>query len=289
MLAFAKDITKTDPSHPEESNNSRLKEYMDYQRSLNHEKLIYHALDHAKSGLQSAIQNSWGDEAKTRDYIARAFPVSHRYADADTLMVMLRKLVNAHNTTNNWFRMNPFFYGVVYDALEGFLREYNRLALKEPEKAEEYGIARGGKEVDFDDWVRMYFHDLDFMIGQDMKHLHFTFRRRNRAIESFIQKEMSAGKSREDAAKEAAGEFNIEDAAVKIYLGHRVGHSDLELFYTSAENPIYEYLYDPNVEEGFMDGETLIDHSYFLGYQLKGLNESEAEKAIEEIERLSKH
>jgi hypothetical protein len=204
-------------------------------------------------------------------------------------MIMLRKLVNAHNTTNNWYRLNPFYYGLVYDALEGFLQEYNQLAQKEPERAEQYGIADGGREVDFDDWVRLHFHDLDFLIGQDMNHLHFTFRRRNRAIEAFIQKQMDAGKSREEAAKQAAEEFNIEEDAIKIYLGHQASHSDLELFYTSAENPIYEYLYDPNVEEGFMDGETLIDHSYFLGHQLKGLNESETEKAIKEIEKLSKH
>lgn len=289
MLAFAKDITKTDPSHPEEDKNAALKEYMDYQRSLNHEKLIYHALDHAKTGLQDAIQNSWGESAKMQEYLARAFPVSHRYADADTLMIMLRKLVNAHNTTNNWYRLNPFFYGAVYDALDGFLKEYNRLVQTDPEKAEQYAIAEGGREVDFDDWVRMYFHDLDFLIGHEMQHVHFTFRRRNRAIEAFIQKQRDAGQSREEAVKQASGEFNIDEDAVKIYLGHQAGHPDLELFYTSAENPIYEYLYDPNVEEGFMDGETLIDHSYFLGHQLKGLNEAEAEKAIEEIEKLSKH
>ena len=48
MLAFAKDITQNNPNHPEESKNSELKEYMDYQRTLNHERLIYHALDEAK-------------------------------------------------------------------------------------------------------------------------------------------------------------------------------------------------------------------------------------------------
>jgi hypothetical protein len=45
MLAFAKDITIKDPNHPEEAKNSELKEYMNYQRSLDHERLIYHALD----------------------------------------------------------------------------------------------------------------------------------------------------------------------------------------------------------------------------------------------------
>ncbi|CAI2717297.1 hypothetical protein [Nitrospina watsonii] len=289
MLAFALDITKTQPSHPDEANNPKLKEYMDYQRALNHEKLIFHTLDHAKTGLQTAIQDSWGEKNKTDDYVKKHFPVSHRYADQETLMVMLRKLVNAHNTTNNWYRLNPFYCGLIYDALEDFLRMYNRLAREEPEKAEELGVAEGGLEVDFDDWVRMHFLDLDFMIGQKLDYVHFASRRRNRAIEAFIQKQIDAGKSKLDAAKEAGDAFNMDEASIRIYLGYQINHQDLELFYTSAENPIYEYLYDPNAEEGFMDGETLIDHSYFLGHQLMGLSESETEKVIEEIEKLSKH
>jgi len=288
MLAFAKDITKTDPNHPEESNNSGLKEYMDYQRQINHEKLIYHSLDHAKSYLQKIIQDHLGDEGKISDYLKQAFPVSHRYATSDTMMLILRKLTNAHNTSNNWFRMNHFFAGVVYDAMERFLKIYNRLQRENPDQAAEYGIAQG-IEIDFDDWVRLYFHDLDFLIGQDSPYVHFTFRKRNTAIEAFMDKETAAGKSREDAVEEARKKFNIEPEAISIFLGQPADHKDLEMFYTSAENPIYEYLYDSNAEEGFMDGENLIDHSYFLGFQLKGLSEAEADKTLNQIENYSKN
>ena len=101
MLAFAKDITQKEPNHPEEGQSAKLKEYMDYQRQINHEKLIYHSLDHAKSYLQKAINDLRGDENKLKGYLEKAFPVSHRYADSDTLMLMLRKLVNAHNATDS--------------------------------------------------------------------------------------------------------------------------------------------------------------------------------------------
>jgi hypothetical protein len=57
MLAFAKDITIKDPNHPEEAKNSELKEYMNYQRSLDHERLIYHALDYSKTELQNSKKN----------------------------------------------------------------------------------------------------------------------------------------------------------------------------------------------------------------------------------------
>ena len=288
MLAFAKDITQKDPSHPEEAQNTKLKEYMSYQRRVNHEKLIYHSLEHSKSYLQKTINDMRGDENKLKKYLEQAFPATHRYADSDTIMLMLRKLMNAHNASNNWYRLNRFYFGLVYDSMNRFVQIYNRLVREAPDKSKEYGVT-DGLEIDFDDWVRLYFHDLDFLIGQPLPYVHFTFRQRNRAIESFIQEKIDSGQSREEAINEAAKEFNIEEDAVTIWLNKTVDQKDLELFYTSVENPIYEFLYDTASEEGFMDGECLIDHSYFLSHQLQGLSEQEAESVVSEIEKLSKH
>ena len=288
MLAFAKDITQKEPNHPEEGQNSKLKEYMDYQRKIHHEKLIYHSLDHAKSYLQKTINDLRGDENKLKGYLEQAFPVAHRYADSDTVMLMLRKLLNAHNATNNWYRLNRFYFGLVYDAMGRFIQIYNRLVSEAPEKSDEYGIT-DQLAIDFDDWVRLYFHDLDFLIGQPLSYVHFTFRKRNRTIEDSIQKGIDAGRSRKEAIEEIAKQFNIEEDAVTILSNKTVDQKDLELFYTSAENPIYEFLYDTASEEGFLDGECLIDHYYFLAHQLKGLSEEEAESVVSEIEKLSKH
>ena len=136
MLAFAKDITQKEPNHPEEGQNAKLKEYMDYQRKIHHEKLIYHSLDHAKSYLQKTINDMRGDENKLKGYLEQAFPVTHRYADSDTVMLMLRKLLNAHNATNNWYRLNRFYFGLVYDAMSRFIQIYNRLVSEAPEKSD---------------------------------------------------------------------------------------------------------------------------------------------------------
>ena len=288
MLAFAKDITQKEPKHPEEGQNAKLKEYMDYQRKINHEKLVYHSLEHAKNYLQKTINDMRGDENKLKGYLKQAFPVAHRYADSDTLMLMLRKLLNAHNATNNWYRLNRFYSGLVYDAMSRFIQIYNRLINEAPEKSEEYDVT-DKLEVDFDDWVRLFFHDLDFLIGQPLAYVHFTFRKRNLAIENSIQEGIDSGKSREEAIKETTKQFNIEEDAVTILSNKSVDEKNLELFYTSVENPIYEFLYDTASEEGFMDGECLIDHSYFLSHQLKGLSEKDAELVVSEIERLSKH
>lgn len=288
MLAFAKDITQTDPQHPEEANQPKLKDYMDYQRALDHEKLIYHSLDHSKTYLQKAINDERGDENKIKTYLKQAFPVANAFADSGTLMLMLRKLTNSHNETNSWYRLNAFYFSVVFDCMERFTKVYNRLVREAPEKALEYGISKG-VEVDFDDWVRIYFHDLDFMISKPLQQAHFTFRKRNQTVEQFMQTEQAAGTSREQAMKKAGEKFNIESDSIKAVLGKPTDEKDMELLYTSRENPIYEYLYDVNSEEGFIDGESPLDHAYFLGHQLKGLSLEEAESVVSEIENLSKN
>ena len=76
MLAFAKDITKTEPKHPDELNDPGLRDYMDYQRKLNHELFIYHALDHAKTYLKRNIDALEGDPEKLEEYLKKALPFS---------------------------------------------------------------------------------------------------------------------------------------------------------------------------------------------------------------------
>jgi hypothetical protein len=289
MLAFAKDITKTEPTHPEEDNSSQLKKYMEYHRKLNSEKLIYHGLDHAKTYLQKNIHDLAEDKDKLLDYLKAAFPTSSLHiGDAETMLLMLRKLVNGHNSTNNWYRMNQFYSAVVYDCLERFLRIYNRLAEEKPDKAKEYNICEGEK-VDFDDWVQLYFHDLDFLVGKSSDYLHFTFAKRNKAILEAVQKAVQSGKSRNEAIEEIKSEFEMDPSAVKVMQGQKLGPKDMELFYTSTENPIYEYLYDTDSEDSLMDGESLIDHSYYLGHQLQGLSEEDIEKTLQESSRLTKN
>lgn len=287
MLAFSKDITDHELEHPEEEKNAKFHQYMEYHRKLDHEKLVYHALEHAKTYLEKSINDLRGDAAKLEPYVAQAFPSSHRFANHDDLMLMLRKLINAHNATNNWYKMNGFFWSVVYDCLERFVKVYNRLHRESPEKAKDYSII-DGMEIDFDDWVGLFFNDLDFLIGQKADYVHFIFMRRNREIESLLQTEQNAGLSREDAVEKIDEEFNLEPSAKKILLGQGLDQKDLELFYTSVENPIYEFLYDPHSQESLLDGEPLIQHAYFLGFQFRGLSLSDAEAMVNELGQISK-
>jgi hypothetical protein len=273
MLAFAKDITKNDHIHPDESKDSKLKEYMDYQRGINHEMLVYHSLDHAKKILQRAMDED-KEAGKIKAYLESAFPISHMFVDSDKVLLMLRKLINGHNSTNNWYRMNSFYQAIVYDCVECFCTIYNRLLKEAPDKAENYGVSRN-TEIDFEDWVQLHFFNLDFLFGRKTQYTHFMFNRRNQTIEKTLTDLMKNGSSKDEALHSIKEDFGIEEDVIKAISNQPITDKELELFYTSVENPIYEYLYEAD-PTGLNEDDTLIDHSYFLGCQFKGLSYEEA-------------
>ena len=269
MLAFAKDITQNRPEHSKESETDELKQYMEYQRKLNHERLVHHAVEYGKNHLHLNIQKTDGNEEQLSEYLESAFPISHRFGDAEKIMLMLRKLSNGQNSSNNWYRMNAYYHALVHDCMKRFVKIYNQLILDDPDKAKEYGISEG-VQIDFDDWVYLYFPDLDFHIGHDLGYTHYPFAKRNKAIEDAIEKAMQADSSQEEALKSIKDDYEMDDTTIKVLLGKPISTDDTELFYTSVENPIYEALTDVEDENlGVMDGESLLDHSYYMGSHLK--------------------
>ncbi len=294
MLAFAKDITQNQPKNSKESENDELKQYMEYQRKLNHERLVYHALDYAKTHLQLYIQKTEEDEKQLAAYTLKAFPLSHRFADAEKIMQLLRKLANGHSSTNNWYRMNAYYHALVFDSMKRFVKIYNQLVLESPDKAREYG-ASDGIQIDFDDWAYLYFPDLDFHVGQDLGYTHYPYAKRNKAIEDEVDKKMKAGSSREEALKATKGDYELDDTSIKFLLGKPMSSEDMELFFTSVENPIYEALTEAGDESwGMEDGESPLDHSYYIGSHLKVWEwrtreevEAETESVMKELGKTS--
>ena len=290
MLAFALDITQNKPKNSKESDNDELKQYMDYQRKLNHEKLVIHSLEFAKNQLEENIESS--EEVKLSQFLKTVFPISHQFADAETLILMLRKLMNSQNSTNNWYRMNSFFNAVVFESIKEFVKVYNQMLVNSPDKAKELGVSEG-IEVDFEDWSYLYFPDVDFHIGKSLGYTHYPFAKRNKAIEEKWQEVIKKGKSKEEALKEIQPDYEIDDTSVKILLGKKITSSDLELLYTSVENPIYEALTDlEDGRWGVMDGESLLDHTYYMGAHLKVWEwrkreevEAESEAVLKELSK----
>jgi len=270
MLAFAKDISMKEPNHPEEGKNSELKEYMDYQRALDHERLIYHALDYSKTELQNSITKLQDKQEKLEDYLKNNFPISYKpLKSADIIIFMLRKLINGHNSSNNWYKMNAYYHALVYDCIKYFTAFYNTTIQKNSEKAEEFKISKG-IEVDFDDWTHLFFPDLDFHLGKNVDGSQYPFAKRNKAIEESITKEVDAGKSFEEALQVVKEKHDIDDACTDFLKNKEISKENMELFYTSAENPIYEYLTErEDGSWGAVEGESLLDQAYYLGSTLK--------------------
>lgn len=270
MLAFAKDITKTNPSHPEESKNSELKQYMDYQRALNHERLIYHALDQAKNDLQNHINEFENNQEKLKTHFHKSFPLSNgSLKSTDTTIFMLRKLINGHNSSNNWYRINAYYHALIYDCIKSFIDFYNNLLRSAPEKAKELNVSKG-IEVDFDDWINLFFPDLDFHIGKNLTGSQYPFAKRNKTIEEKINTATKNGKSFEDALKEIQEQYEIDESSASFLNNKEINKENMELFYTSVENPIYEYLTEKEEGRwGALEGESILDQAYYLGSTLK--------------------
>ena len=267
MLAFVLDITQNKPSNSKENENDEVKQYMDYQRKLNHINLVKHSLDYAKNQLQENIDSS--ESEKLSQFLKNIFPISHQFADVETLMLMLRKLMNSQNSSNNWYRMNSFYHAVVFESMKEFVTFYNLLLVESPERAKDLSVSEG-TEVDFEDWSYLYFQDMDFHIGKSLSYTHYPFAKRNKTIEGKWQEEINEGKSKAEALKAIQADYEIDDTSMKILLGQKISPPDLELLYTSVENPIYEALTE--VEDGrwgVMDGESLLDHTYYMGAHLK--------------------
>ena len=293
MLAFVLDITQNKPANSKENENDEVKQYMDYQRKLNHINLVKHSLDYAKNQLQENIDSS--ESEKLSQFLKNIFPISHQFADVETLMLMLRKLMNSQNSSNNWYRMNSFYHAVVFESMKEFVKFYNLLLVESPEKAKELGVSEG-TEVDFEDWSYLYFQDMDFHIGKSLSYTHYPFAKRNKTIEEKWQEGINEGKSKAEALKAIQADYEIDDTSVKILLGQKISPPDLELLYTSVENPIYEALTE--VEDGrwgVMDGESLLDHTYYMGAHLKVWEwrkreevEAETETVMDQLTKSSK-
>ena len=269
MLAFSKDITQKEPRHPQEEKDAKLQSYMDYQRKLNNVQIAYNALKHGKTRLEENLQACRKNREDPSAFLEKEFPFSCRFAEAKTLLLMLKKLINGQNAPRQWYRMNAYYYTLVYDCLKNFIAYYNGLVQESSEKANDYTVAQG-QEIDFNDWVYLFFPDLDFHIGQGLGYKQYPFAKRNQAIEEELEKELQKGRSREEALKAAQKKFEIDDSSLKVLLNKKISHKDLELFYTAMDNPIYEFLtHKKGGSWDSIEGETLMDQTYSMGSQLK--------------------
>ena len=182
---------------------------------------------------------------------------------------MLKKLVGGHNEAKQWYRMNDYYHALVFDCMDRFIKQYNQMIRDSAEEASEFTFAGGG-EIDFGDWVYLYFPHLDFHIGTPLDQTQYPFAKRNKTIEGAIDKKTQNGETLGEALKSLKEEYDIDEVAIRVLLHKPVSYEDLELFHTSIKTPIYELL--THQQKGSwesLDGETLMDQAYNFGSQLK--------------------
>jgi len=84
----------------------------------------------------------------------------------------------------------------------------------------------------------------------------------------------------------------IEDTSINFLQKKEISKKELELFYTSVENPIYEYLTErEDGSWGAVEGESLLDQAYYLGSTLKvwvWRKKEEAESTMDDISKILK-
>jgi len=69
---------------------------------------------------------------------------------------------------------------------------------------------------------------------------------------------------------EVKDEYDIDDSSINFLQNKEINKENMELFYTSVENPIYEYLTEKEDGSwGAVEGESLLDQAYYLGSTLK--------------------
>lgn len=269
MLAFAKNISQKNPSHAEEGKNPELKNYMNYQRKLNHVRIVYCSLKHAKNKLEEKLQATRKSGENLESNMKESFPLSHPFGDSKTLLLMLKKLIAGHNESKQWYRMNDYYYALVHDCMSQFIALYNTMVRDGSEEAAEFTFAGGG-EIDFGDWAYLFFPHLDFHIGTSLGYSHYPFAKRNKTIEKEIEKNIQSGDSLEKALSTLKEKYEIDAVSIKVLLHKIISHEDLELFHTSMKNPIYEALtHKQSGSWESMDGETPMDQAYNFGSQMK--------------------
>ena len=88
--------------------------------------------------------------------------------------------------------------------------------------------------------------------------------------EDEIEKKIQHGGSKEKALYALKEKYEIDDCSIKVLLGKKIDKKDLELFYTSVKNPIYDYLRENQKGSwNTLDGESLMDQAYAVGSRLK--------------------
>lgn len=204
MLIFAKDISQRDHQHALEDKLPELKQYMEYQRKLFPYTIVRAGLDLAYKELDDIMNFVDNDcrppaDSSRQEYPADVgqwyksrFPWSSAFLKMEDMHFALVILVKAMDSFRTHESANTYHWAVLYDSVHNIVQVYNDLIRNDPGNSRDIHLSNA-VEVNFDDFINNYWHDLDFMIFSQADYPHARHQERKNSIEEEIKDIMSEG------------------------------------------------------------------------------------------------
>ena len=204
MLIFAKDISQRDHRHALEDKLPELKQYMEYQRKLFPYTVVRAGLDLAYKELDDIMNFVDNDcrppaDSSRQEYPSDVdqwyksrFPWSSAFLKMEDMHFALVVLVKAMDSFRTHEPANTYHWAVLYDSVHNIVQVYNDLIRNDPDNSRDIHLSNA-VEVNFDDFINNYWHDLDFMIFSQADYPHARHQERKVSIEEEIKDIMSEG------------------------------------------------------------------------------------------------
>jgi len=266
MLIFAKDISQRDFKHSAEDQDSEIKIYMEYQRSLFPYTIIRGGLDLAYKEVDDILNYLDNDNQPPTDssrqeypsnipeWYQKRFPWTASFLTIEDMHSLLVILIKAMDSFRTHEKMNTYHLMVIYDSVFNIIELYNSLLKESPEKSRDIHLSQG-EPVFFDDFINNYWPHLDWMILSQPDFDHAKHLKRKQKIEVAIQQQMADGEEPIKALKNTSKTFNIDKSSLHLLGKEKISQQNFELELVSLNDTPYNFLneeIDSSTKFGFM-------------------------------------
>jgi len=279
MLIFAKDISNRDHKHARESDDSKLKAYMEYQRKLFPYTIVRAGLDLAYKELDDILLYQDNDQqpppdSSRKEYPAdiphwykTRFPWSSAFLKMEDMHFALVTMVKAMDSFRTEETLNSYHLAVLYDAVHNIVEIYNGLLKQNADQARDIHLS-SGIEVSFDDFINNYWQNLDFMILSQPDFPHAVRIGRNREIEEDIKNLMADGVEPLKALETIASTFHLHATTLAMLRRDPVKTDDLNLNSNIQQADTFKGLYEEISESSNGGKISFIDREYQKSFEI---------------------
>ena len=278
MIIFSKDIGQRDHTHVLEDKLPDLKDYMNYQRKLFPYTIVRAGLDLAYKEVDDIlnfIDNDYSppSDSNRQEYPAdvnrwyhQRFPWSSAFLKMEDMHFTLVTLVKAMDSFRTYETANSYHWTVLYDSVHNIIQVYNNLIREKPDQSRDIHLS-SEVEVDFDDFINIYWLNFVFMIFSQADFPHARHMKRKESIEEAIKEGMAEGKEPLSALENSGSELELDEATLKLLRRDQVETRLLELTSQPENGKQYEDLYQKKLEVPKYGNVVVIDADYLANHE----------------------